>query len=170
MAQIVKPDVMEKLSTDIENIITEQTPNFDKISKSFKENIVTIIGENNIKKFKKGIGGGFQYCELSEPLFDEYGLLNEKISHSTLAKHLYFTEFGQVLNIQIINENYLGTINATSLYLFSKEDFRKNNFNQIINNNHQQVIVYSDRTTISEYELSKHNIIFKQLPFSIKDK
>ena len=126
MAQIVKPDVMEKLSTDIENIITEQTPNFDKISKSFKENIVTIIGENNIKKLKKGIGGGFQYCELSEPLFDEYGLLNEKISHSTLAKHLYFTEFGQVLNIQIINENYLGTINATSLYLLSKEDFRKN--------------------------------------------
>ncbi|AXH16211.1 hypothetical protein CP985_13285 [Malaciobacter mytili LMG 24559] len=170
MAQILKPNIMEKLSIDIENTITEQTPNFDKISKSFKENTVTLIGQNNIKKFKKGIGGGFQYCELSEPLFDEYGLLNEKISHSTLAKHLYFTEFGQALNIQITNENYLGTINNVSLYLFSKEDFKKNNFNQIIKNNNQQSIVYADRTTISEYELSKHNITFKQLPFSIKDK
>ena len=73
MAQILNSNVMEKLSTDIENIITKQTSNFDKISKSFKENVVTVTGQNNIKKFKKGIGGGFQYCELSEPLFDEYG-------------------------------------------------------------------------------------------------
>lgn len=68
---------------------------------------------------------GFNIRNYQNLFFDEYGLLNEKISHSTLAKHLYFTEFGQVLNIQIINENYLGTINTTSLYLFSKEDFRK---------------------------------------------
>lgn len=170
MAQILKPHIMEKLSIDIENIISEQTPNFDKISKSFKENIVTLIGQNNIEKIKKGIGGGFQYCELSEPLFDEYGLLNEKISHATLAKHLYFTEFGQALNTKIINENYLGNSSNIALYLFSKEDFKKNNLNQITKNNHHQAIVYSDRTTISEYELTKHNITFKQLPFSIKDK
>jgi len=117
-----------------------------------------------------GLGGGFQYCELSEPLFDELGLLNRAITHNMLAKHLYFIEFGQALSNEVAENTYLGTVEATALYVFTNKDFKKVDFNQIINKGHQEAIIYADRTTLSEDELSKYNIIFKQLPFSVKDK
>ena len=76
--------------------------------------------------------------------------MNKEHKYTTLYKSSIFPSQGVELHKTVLAHNFA--------------------FNQIIKNNHQQVIVYSDRTTISEYELSKHNIIFKQLPFSIKDK
>jgi len=168
--QLLKPETMKSISKKALNIIEIEKDNYDKISKVFKDNILTIVGEEYIKDFKEGLGGGFQYCELSEPLFDELGLLNEAITHKMLAKHLYFTEFGQALSNDIAENTYLGKVHDISLYVFTNKDFKKADFNRIIKEKHNECIVYADRTTMSEDELKKHNITFKQLPFSVKDK
>ncbi|MEW6487167.1 MAG: site-specific DNA-methyltransferase [Thermodesulfobacteriota bacterium] len=44
-----------------------------------------------------GLGGGFRYCELGEPLFDEAGKIRETVSFADLARHVYFTETGEPL-------------------------------------------------------------------------
>lgn len=122
------------------------------------------------KEVKWKGGGGFQYCELSKPLFDELGLLNKSISHSMLSKHLYFSEFGQALLGDVAEDIYLGEVGNIALYVFTNKDFKKIDFDKVVNQKHYECIVYADRTTISEDKLKTHNITFKQLPFSIKDK
>ena len=43
------------------------------------------------------MGGGFRYCELGEPLFDERGQIKPTVRFVDLARHVYFTETGEPL-------------------------------------------------------------------------
>jgi len=45
----------------------------------------------------EGLGGGFRYCELSEPLFNAEGQIRQSVSFAELARHVYFTETGEPL-------------------------------------------------------------------------
>ena len=45
----------------------------------------------------KGLGGGFRFCELGEPLFDDSGKIRENVRFAELARHVYFTETGEPL-------------------------------------------------------------------------
>ena len=40
------------------------------------------------------LGGGFRFCKLGKPLFDEAGNIGEDVSFSDLAAHVFFTETG----------------------------------------------------------------------------
>jgi adenine-specific DNA-methyltransferase len=44
-----------------------------------------------------GLGGGFRYCTLAEPLFDETGKIGPEVKFADLASHVYFTETGEPL-------------------------------------------------------------------------
>lgn len=44
-----------------------------------------------------GLGGGFRYCELGDPLFDETGKIRPSVTFADLARHVYFTETGEPL-------------------------------------------------------------------------
>ncbi len=44
-----------------------------------------------------GLGGGFRFCELGEPLFDEHGKIRSAVRFADLARHVYFTETGEPL-------------------------------------------------------------------------
>ncbi len=44
-----------------------------------------------------GLGGGFRFCELGEPLFDESGKIRASVRFADLARHVYFTETGEPL-------------------------------------------------------------------------
>ncbi|MEI2783773.1 MAG: site-specific DNA-methyltransferase [Candidatus Competibacter sp.] len=55
-------------------------------------------GYTNAKgKRVDGLGGGFRYCELGEPLFDEHGKIRDTVRFADLARHVYFTETGEPL-------------------------------------------------------------------------
>jgi site-specific DNA-methyltransferase (adenine-specific)/adenine-specific DNA-methyltransferase len=52
-------------------------------------------GYTNAKGEKvEGLGGGFRFCELGEPLFDEHGQIKPTVRFADLARHVYFTETG----------------------------------------------------------------------------
>lgn len=42
-----------------------------------------------------GLGGGFRYCTLAEPLFDEMGNIRPEVAFADLAAHVFFTETGE---------------------------------------------------------------------------
>ena len=47
-------------------------------------------GYTNIKGERvEGLGGGFRYCELGEPLFDEHGKIRDTVRFADLARHVY---------------------------------------------------------------------------------
>ena len=56
------------------------------------------LGYTNAKGEKvEGLGGGFRFCELGEPLFDQHGQIRASVTFAALARHVYFTETGEPL-------------------------------------------------------------------------
>ena len=52
---------MDKILSEIDEIITTNKDKYDKIEKEFKDNLIKITGIKNIKDFKDGLGGNLQY-------------------------------------------------------------------------------------------------------------
>jgi adenine specific DNA methylase Mod len=66
----------------------------------------------------EGLGGGFDYCLLGTPLFDEQGNIKKEVSFLELAAHIYFTETGAPLPETASGESPLiGVHNGTAVYL-----------------------------------------------------
>ncbi len=65
-----------------------------------------------------GLGGGFRYCELGEPLFDETGQIRETVRFADLARHVYFSETGAPLpKDRVPNTPFLGSHRGVGIYL-----------------------------------------------------
>jgi site-specific DNA-methyltransferase (adenine-specific)/adenine-specific DNA-methyltransferase len=65
-----------------------------------------------------GLGGGFRYCQLGEPLFDEAGQIRTTVKFSELARHVWFTETGEPLpRERVMNTPLLGVHRGTAIYL-----------------------------------------------------
>jgi adenine-specific DNA-methyltransferase len=76
-------------------------------------------GYNNAKgEAVAGLGGGFRFCELGEPLFDESGHIRETVKFGELARHVYFTETGEPLpRERVPNTPLLGVCRGVAVYL-----------------------------------------------------
>lgn len=65
-----------------------------------------------------GLGGGFRFCELGDPLFDESGQIRESVRFGELARHVYFTETGEPLpRERVPNTPLLGVCRGVAVYL-----------------------------------------------------
>ena len=66
----------------------------------------------------ESIGGGFRYCELGEPLFDESGKIRDSVGFADLARHVYFSETGEPLPRERVPKSpFLGTCRGVGVYL-----------------------------------------------------
>ena len=74
--------------------------------------------KNNGKTVKvPGLGGGFEYVELGEPLFDKNGMINKAVSFEDMARYIYFTETLTNLEKKNIKGNYLGEFSGNHYFL-----------------------------------------------------
>lgn len=65
-----------------------------------------------------GLGGGFRYCLLGEPLFDADRQILESVTFGELARHVYFTETGEPLpRERVPNTPLLGVCRGVDIYL-----------------------------------------------------
>ncbi|MFH2003728.1 MAG: site-specific DNA-methyltransferase, partial [Bacteroidota bacterium] len=71
--------------------------------------------EQNGKNVKEeGLGGGFRYCRLDKPLFDETGKIGETVSFGDLAAHVFFTETGMPIPKRTNGaSSFIGAANGT---------------------------------------------------------
>ena len=66
----------------------------------------------------EGLGGGFRFCELGEPLFDEGGKIRETVRFADLARHVYFTETGEPLPRERVTKSpFIGACRGVGIYL-----------------------------------------------------
>ncbi len=66
----------------------------------------------------EGLGGGFRFCELGQPLFDVGGKIRETVRFADLARHVYFTETGEPLPRERVTKSpFIGACRGVGIYL-----------------------------------------------------
>ena len=137
-------------------------------------------GYKNAKGEKiEGLGGGFRYCELGEPLFDESGKIRETVSFSDLARHVYFTETGEPLpRGRVTKSPFLGECRGVGIYLLyngilGDKSTRGGNIltravlAQLPKFDGQKVI-YCAGCLLGKDRLQAERILIRQTPYEIK--
>jgi site-specific DNA-methyltransferase (adenine-specific)/adenine-specific DNA-methyltransferase len=125
----------------------------------------------------EGLGGGFQYCRLSEePLFNEFGDIREDVTFAQLADFVWFSETGLGYTGKS-DSPLLGVDGGVAVYLL---------FNGILGDRRPQggniltrpilaelpphdgpKIIYAAATRLGPETLRREQIVFKQTPYAI---
>jgi len=127
----------------------------------------------------EGLGGGFRYCELGEPLFDEGGRIRKTVSFADLARHVYFSETGEPLPRERVTKSpFLGTCRGVGIYLLYNgilNDKSPNGGNVLTTSVLSQLpkhdgpkVIYGTACRLGSERLRRENIIFKQLPYKLR--
>ena len=127
----------------------------------------------------EGLGGGFRFCELGEPLFDESGKIRESVRFADLARHVYFTETGESLPRERVNKSPLiGVCRTVGIYLLYNgilKDKSPDGGNVLTSATLAMIpphdgprVIYGACCRLSKARLARENIIFKQTPYAIK--
>jgi DNA modification methylase len=126
-----------------------------------------------------GLGGGFRFCELGEPLFDADGSINKAVTFKELAHHIFFIATGEPLPPATdFSTPFLGTSNNIAVYLL---------YNGILGDNEEEggnvltravlsrlpqtegtKIVYGNGCLLGSSHLNRENIIFRQIPYEVR--
>lgn len=161
-----------KILEEMESIKEEYRDAYDGFETRIENGRIVLYGKTKIEGFKEGLGGGFRYCTLGSPLFDESGAIRPEVSFDDLAAHIYFTETGEPLPQRPSPDSPLiGQLGDTAYYLLfngvrggSQLDARTL---RQIEDHTGSVVVYADGCTLSATALKQHNITFKQIPYEV---
>lgn len=127
-----------------------------------------------------GLGGGFRFCELGEPLFDERGKIRSTVRFADLARHVYFTETGEPLPRERVGKSPLLGVTASgvAVYLLFNgilQDRSVDGGNVLTGTTFAVLpphagpkVVYAAGCRFSRERLKRENIVFKQTPYAIR--
>jgi site-specific DNA-methyltransferase (adenine-specific)/adenine-specific DNA-methyltransferase len=126
-----------------------------------------------------GLGGGFRFCELGEPLFDENGTIRASVKFSELARHVYFSETGEPLpRARVLNTPFLGACRGVGIYLLYNGilgDETANGGNVLTRQTLARLppfegpkVVYCTGCLLSRDRLQGSRITVRQTPYEIK--
>jgi site-specific DNA-methyltransferase (adenine-specific)/adenine-specific DNA-methyltransferase len=137
-------------------------------------------GYTNAKGEKvEGLGGGFRFCELGEPLFDANGQIKPSVHFADLARHVYFTETGEPLSRErVLKSPLIGICRGVGIYLL---------FNGILGDQSAsggniltravlaqlpkfdgQKVIYCTGCLLGQDRLQAEKITIRQTPYEIK--
>lgn len=127
----------------------------------------------------EGLGGGFRYCTLGDPLFDEGGTIRETVRFADLARHVYFTETGEPLPRERVPKSpFLGECRGVGVYLLFNgilEDKSAGGGNVLTRAVLAKLpsfagpkVIYCAGCLLGRERLASENIVVRQTPYEIK--
>ena len=135
-------------------------------------------------KLVDGLGGGFRYCRLGTPLFNEFGDIDTAVAFSDLAAHIFFSETGSPLPKKADGSTPLIGVHKNKLVylLFSaaEQGFAREDAGNVLTPDvlaglpplpdelEGSRVVYAEGCTVSPERLKAENVIFKQIPYQIE--
>lgn len=114
-----------KLLREIETIEDLKKDRFDKITKTIKNDELLVVGEKKITERVDGLGGGFTYYTLGDPLDLDKLLTGENLpDYANLGAWLFHTATGEPLNQADVRSDdwYLGQSRNYHVWLIYKPD------------------------------------------------
>ncbi len=137
-------------------------------------------GYTNAKGEKvAALGGGFRFCELGEPLFDETGHIRETVKFGELARHVYFSETREPLpRERVPNTPLLGVCRGLAVYLLFNGilgDKSSNGGNVLTRKTLAKLppfagpkVIYCAGCLIGAERLAEEGITVRQTPYEIR--
>ncbi len=132
----------------------------------------------------EGLGGGFRYCRLGSPLFNEFGDIDGGVIFPDLAAHVFFSETGSPLPKKVDGSTpFIGTHKEKAVYLLfspAEQGFAREASGNVLtpdalaklpapSNDFEGVrVVYAEGCTVSSERLKAEGVIFKQIPYQIE--
>jgi adenine-specific DNA-methyltransferase len=130
----------------------------------------------------EGLGGGFRFCRLGVPLFDEFGDIATEVTFPDLAAHIFFSETGVPIPHRAQSE-FLGVHQGRAVYLLFSEAHaqtpREASGNMLTPDRLINLpappqgfegarVVYAEGCTVSADRLKAAGVLFKQIPYQIE--
>lgn len=163
----------DKLMADLKELATAEAENFDKIEgPKVADGNVQVIGVHMQSQSVPGLGGGFDFLELGEPLLVGEDI-NPHVPVESIREYVFFTDTGTAYEYrESSNEFYLGQNNDTAYYFYYvpdevttlDHDFLATLDPEKACENH---IIYADRCVLSSDQLNSAGVIFKKIPRDI---
>ena len=132
----------------------------------------------------EGLGGGFRYCRLGVPLFNEFGDIDTAVNFPDLAAHIFFAETGAPIPSKASgNSPYLGKHGDKAVYLLfapGQEGTPREALGNVLTPDaltalpappggfEGERVVYAEGTTVSPDRLKAEGVVFKQIPYQIE--
>ena len=169
----------DQIMREIENLSSKSCSDFDKIGIECKGDYLKAVGERRIESKVEGLGGGFRYCQLGDPLFDESGEIRKSVTFAELARHVWFTETGEPLPKDRVKRTpLLGDYKGTGIFLLYNgiiEDKSPGGGNVLtrailadLPPYDGQRVIYCAGCRIGAERLRKEKIVIRQTPYEIK--
>lgn len=130
------------------------------------------------------LGGGFRYCRLGTPLFNEFGDIDSGVIFADLAAHVFFSETGSPLPAKVDGaSHFIGTHKDKAVYLLfspGEQGFAREASGNVLtpdalanlpapsNDFYGVRVVYAEGCTVSAERLKVEGVIFKQIPYQIE--
>lgn len=132
----------------------------------------------------EGLGGGFRYCRLGVPLFNEFGDIDTAVSFPDLAAHIFFAETGVPIPSKASEaSSYLGKHGDKAVYLLfapGQEGTPREALGNVLTPDALTAlpappegfegvrVVFAEGTTVSPDRLKAEGVVFKQIPYQIE--
>lgn len=132
----------------------------------------------------EGLGGGFRYCRLGTPLFNEFGDIDVGVTFPDLAAHVFFSETGSPLPARVDGSTPLiGQHKEKIVYLlFSPAElgFAREAAGNVLTPDvlaalppipdgfEGSRVVYAEGCTVVADRLKAEGVVFKQIPYQIE--
>ncbi len=156
-------------------ILVEMMDYAENITAERVRRVINGYGQDN--KTVAGLGGGFDYYTIGEPLFLENDNLNEAVGITAIRDYITYSE-GIPTHEQTTPDNpynpYVLGLNREVAWVFFYETERVTTLDieflgtlQFGKHKPVSVIIYADKCLLSPEFMRKHNIRFKKIPRDI---
>ena len=145
-----------------------------------------INGYETTKKPIDGLGGGFRYCRLGTPLFNEFGDISNAVAFSDLASHIFFFETGSPIPNRVNDSSSLiGHYRDKAIYLLyspAEQGIPRETAGNVLTADrlaslpstqegfNGSCVVYAEGCTVVPERLKAEGVTFKQIPYQIAGK
>ena len=136
--------------------------------------------ENSKGESVAGLGGGFRFATLGEPLFDERGNIRNTVRFPDLARHVFFVETGEPMGARASRpaSPLLGIHHGTAVYLLYNgilKDKAPDGGNVLttpvlaaLPSHDGPKVIYGTACRLGPERLRREGIVFKQLPYKLR--